>query len=40
MILVPESPVFTDTVARYGTNDKKMLITFDINFAEVVSACI
>lgn len=35
--IVPESPIFFDTVAKYGTDDKKMLINFYFKFAEVVS---
>ena len=38
--LVPKRPLFLDTVAKYGTDDKKTLINLDIKFAEVVSTCL
>ena len=38
LYIVPETPVFTNTEASYGTDDKKLLLSFDIKFAEVVSA--
>lgn len=37
IFLVPERPVFMDNVAKYGTDDKKILINLDVKFAEVVS---
>ena len=36
--IAPGTPVFTDTVAKYGTDNKKILLSFDIKFAEGVSA--
>lgn len=37
IFLVPEIPVFMDTVAKYGIDDKKLLIDLDVKFSKVVS---